>query len=115
MEEGSVVTGGVDGTVRTWSWALDDAERMTLKPIHSLLTESCEVRESGRRTGHSGSLAGVPQKCLFTYNDVLHVIQIVSLDGLSSSTMAGTNKGTLYLWATGTGRLQVGQIITPLL
>lgn len=49
MEEGSVVTGGVDGTVRTWSWALDDAERMTLKPIHSLLTESCEVRESGRQ------------------------------------------------------------------
>lgn len=41
-------------------------------------------------------------------NDVVHVIQIVSLDGMSSSTMAGTNKGTLYLWATGTGRLQVG-------
>lgn len=129
LEEGQVVSAGVDGTVRVWSWRMDDDNRgLQLRPIHALVTESSQVSQPTidndpqdmiRRRGCGCKIlttvlwrpslppALTPLACAGGVGGAHH--QVVALDALSGCTVAGTDKGTVYLWATGSGRLEVGQ------
>ena len=43
-EEGHLITGGRDRTVKVWSWQMDEWGALVVKKLHTLLTEACDVR-----------------------------------------------------------------------
>ncbi|KAM3576191.1 hypothetical protein VYU27_001899 [Nannochloropsis oceanica] len=79
-EEGHLITGGGDRTVKIWSWRMDEWGALVVRKLHTLLTEACDVR--GLAAGGDGGLilGGGGSGTLYCWSSLTAVLEYVAMD-----------------------------------
>ncbi len=80
-EEGHVVTGGKDKAVRVWSWQMDEWGALRVRPLHTLLTEACNIRCLAAGAGLGLVLAGSNRGTLYCWSSLTSILEYVAMGG----------------------------------